>query len=194
MRFALVSALLIGAAVAGGVAPPAGSTVTSTAVATITSCPPDTPDCPAATQVTDRLADKPIISVIAISTTGSPANETTAPPQQSGSEAPPKPSQPSSPEKPSKPSSPEQAPPVTVTVTVTAPCETKPGVPGKPTKPTPSGTGTGYYPTGPSKPVYPTGSGAPPKPTSPPKFTGAANSVTGGAFVAGVGAFAAFFL
>jgi hypothetical protein len=65
-----------------------------------------------------------------------------------------------------------------------------------------------YYPTGPGAPApyYPSGTGAPVpvgtasstgsyvKPSAPPQFTGAASHAQIGGFVAGVGAFAAFFL
>jgi len=219
MRFTIATALFVGVAVAG-VAPPADSTVYSTAVATITSCPPEKPDCPAtskpaaptkgphggnyttstvystktytitscAPEVTDCPAGKVTTSVIAVSTTVCPVSEVPPPSKPTESPKPPKPEHPKpehpkpEPSKPASPGKPSDTCPVsTVTVTVTA---------GKPPHP----SGTGHYPTGPSKPVYPTGTGAPPKPTSPPKFTGAANSVTGGAFVAGVGALAAFFL
>lgn len=65
-----------------------------------------------------------------------------------------------------------------------------------------------YYPTGTGAPVphYPSGTGAPVpvgtasstgsyvKPSAPPQFTGAASHAQIGGFVAGIGAFAAFFL
>jgi hypothetical protein len=93
------------------------------------------------------------------------------------------------------------------TITVTVPYPTGSGYPvgPKPSGPAgpggkPSGTAPAPYPvvpvgTGvPTHPQYPTGTGAYTKPSTPAQFTGAANSLNAAGFVAGVGAFAAFFL
>ena len=55
-------------------------------------------------------------------------------------------------------------------------------------------SGTGVVPSIPAGTGYPTKTGGYTKPSSPSEFTGAASALNVGGFVAGVGAFAAFFL
>jgi len=55
-------------------------------------------------------------------------------------------------------------------------------------------SGTGVVPSVPAGTGYPTKTGGYTKPSSPSEFTGAASALNVGGFVAGVGAFAAFFL
>lgn len=99
----------------------------------------------------------------------------------------------------SKPSKPEETESClsSTTITVTVPYPTGTGYPHGP-KPTetpyypivPSGTGYVPHPTG----YKPSSTGGYTKPSTPAEFTGAASSLNAAGFVAGVGAFAAFFL
>jgi hypothetical protein len=54
--------------------------------------------------------------------------------------------------------------------------------------------GTGVVPSVPAGTGYPTKTGGYVKPSSPAEFTGAASALNAAGLVAGVGAFAAFFL
>ncbi|EMD58807.1 hypothetical protein COCSADRAFT_30964 [Bipolaris sorokiniana ND90Pr] len=98
------------------------------------------------------------------------------------------------------------------TITVTVPYPTGTGVPPSPYVPGKPSVPAAPYPSKPvggaPYPSVPAGTGVPPaagtgyptktggyvKPSSPPEFTGAASALNVGGFVAGVGAFAAFFL
>lgn len=60
--------------------------------------------------------------------------------------------------------------------------------------PHPGPSGTGVQPSVPAGTGYPTKTGGYIKPSSPSEFPGAASALNVGGFVAGIGAFAAFFL
>lgn len=161
-------------------------TVYSTSLVTVTSCAEYVKDCPAKSTIV-------VTSKVPVSTTVCPEDYTPiyTPPA-----------------KPSKPveDKPKYTPPVVVvpssscseSVIVTVTLPSKPAHPvyptGSPYYPAPPAQGTGkYVPAPPAQgTAAPTASYV--KPSAPAYFTGAASHAKVGGFVAGVGAFAAFFL
>lgn len=190
MRFAAASVALFAGAALASYAQYPEETVTSTAHVTVTSCPPEVPECPGTVHPEPTATDD-YSSVYPI-----PTPTDVSPVYPSSEEAPVYPTDvspvyPSSDVSPVYPSS-EPAPPYpvapsystsVVTYTTCIPTVTSSTITFYPTSTkAPIGTVT-------SVPVYP------PKPTGEqPPFTGAASSFGASFAVAGVAAIAAFFL